>query len=58
MSLGSSQPALSALTSLTGEDSINAGAFLEYYQPLMDWLVKENAQYPSDPVGWTQGCHA
>ena len=39
---------------LTGEDTVSMDAFIEYFNPLLDWLKIENAKYqdPIDQVGW------
>ena len=52
LSLGSSRHWSYSLNLLTGEKTINAGAILEYFEPLIEWLKKENAKYPNDMVGW------
>jgi hypothetical protein len=53
LSLGSSKHWTHALKLLTGEDSIKADAILEYFQPLHDWLIAENAKHPNERVGWS-----
>jgi peptidyl-dipeptidase A len=52
LSLGSSKHWTHALKLLTGEDSIKADAILEYFKPLHDWLIAENAKHPNEHVGW------
>ncbi len=39
---GASQPWPKALKELTGEESIDAGALLEYFAPLRAWLERQN----------------
>jgi peptidyl-dipeptidase A len=43
MAMGLSQPWPDALFAATGERTMDAGAILEYFAPLMAWLEKENA---------------
>ena len=54
LSLGSSKHWTYALNLLTGETTANMDAFIEYFQPLLDWLKKENSNYnsPIDEIGW------
>lgn len=47
--LGASRPWPDALEQLTGSRRMDAGAMLEYFQPLMAWLEGQNAGQPS---GW------
>ncbi len=44
LSLGSSVHWSEALESLTNEKEINADALLEYFEPLTNWLIRENAK--------------
>ncbi|ODN03594.1 Angiotensin-converting enzyme [Orchesella cincta] len=49
--IGSSVPWQDALEIVTGVRDLNAEPILNYYKPLYDWLVKENAKY-NETVGW------
>jgi peptidyl-dipeptidase A len=42
MALGASRPWPEALKILTGEERMDAGAMIEYFQPLLDWLEAQN----------------
>ncbi|MBI5480417.1 MAG: M2 family metallopeptidase [Deltaproteobacteria bacterium] len=42
MEMGQSRPWPEALRALTGEDRLDAGAMLEYFKPLHDWLAEQN----------------
>jgi peptidyl-dipeptidase A len=42
MSMGLSRPWPEALKALTGDERMDAGAILAYFQPLHEWLRKEN----------------
>ncbi|XP_008105455.2 angiotensin-converting enzyme 2 [Anolis carolinensis] len=42
LALGRSQPWTKALESVTGETSMNASALLHYFEPLYQWLIKNN----------------
>ena len=44
LELGSSKHWSVALKELTGSPSMNAKPLLEYFKPLYEWLVKENAR--------------
>lgn len=52
LSLGSSKHWIYALNLLTGEQTANMEAFIEYFKPLIDWLKRENEKYPDDTIGW------
>ena len=39
---GSSQPWQDSLEAVTGQREMDASAIITYFQPLMDWLKKEN----------------
>ena len=43
MEMGLSKPWPEALKALTGETEMDAGAILEYFAPLHQWLKKQNA---------------
>jgi peptidyl-dipeptidase A len=49
LQLGASRPWPDALEQLTGSRRMDAGAILEYFQPLQVWLDRQNA---GQPVGW------
>ena len=49
LQLGASKPWPEALAVMTGERELDAGALLEYYQPLSAWLKKQNA---GQKCGW------
>jgi len=49
LSLGASEPWQNALEKLTGTRQIDAGAMIEYFQPLMEWL---NTQNKGQQCGW------
>jgi peptidyl-dipeptidase A len=49
LSLGASKPWPDALFALTGERQMNAGAMLEYFAPLKQWLDQQNR---GAKVGW------
>jgi peptidyl-dipeptidase A len=49
MSLGASEPWQDALEKLSGSRDIDAGAILEYFQPLAQWLAEQNR---GQPCGW------
>ena len=51
LSKGSSLPWKDAITLLTGEPKMDAGAFREYFKPLEEWLKKENSRN-GVKVGW------
>ncbi|MGB8855427.1 MAG: M2 family metallopeptidase [Burkholderiales bacterium] len=42
---GQSQPWLQTMKSLTGEESMDASAILDYYAPLKRWLDQQNSTY-------------
>ncbi|CAM5078619.1 unnamed protein product [Eretmochelys imbricata] len=47
--LGRSQPWTQALESITGEQKMNAKPLLHYFEPLHQWLIKNNS---GRSVGW------
>lgn len=51
--LGSSVPWPEVLQQATGRNTLSADALLEYFQPLYDWLVRENEGHP---IGWEEDC--
>jgi peptidyl-dipeptidase A len=46
---GMSQPWQQTLFEMTGERQMDAGAMMEYFAPLKEWLDRQNA---GKPVGW------
>jgi peptidyl-dipeptidase A len=50
--LGASRPWPDVLEMFTGEREFQARAFLKYFQPLIDWLKKENS---GETIGWGRG---
>jgi peptidyl-dipeptidase A len=51
LSLGSSKPWPEAMKVLTGDDKMDAGALLEYFKPLENWLIETNKKNGA-LVGW------
>ncbi|KAG5677065.1 hypothetical protein PVAND_006849 [Polypedilum vanderplanki] len=51
LSLGASKHWSDVLETLTGERKLDASAFLEYFQPLQDWLIKTNEELGVN-IGW------
>jgi peptidyl-dipeptidase A len=49
LELGASRPWPEALATLTGQHEMDATALLDYFQPLMVWLERQNR---GAPVGW------
>ena len=49
LSLGATEPWQDALEKLTGARDIDAGAIVEYFQPLMQWLDEQNK---GQQCGW------
>jgi peptidyl-dipeptidase A len=49
LEMGQSQPWPEALYALTGERQMDAGAMMEYFAPLKQWLDEQNQ---GKPVGW------
>jgi len=49
LQLGASRPWPDALATLTGQRQMDATALLDYFQPLMIWLERQNR---GAPVGW------
>jgi len=49
LELGGSRPWPEALAALTGQHEMDATALLDYFQPLMVWLQRQNR---GAPVGW------
>ena len=53
MSLGRSEHWKVALKVLTNEENVSAKSIFKYFQPLIEWLQKENEKYPDETIGWT-----
>lgn len=53
LAMGSSKPWPDAMEVLTGQRKMSADALIEYFQPLYDWLVKENKALGAH-VGWEE----
>jgi peptidyl-dipeptidase A len=51
LAMGNSKPWQEVLESLTGENQLEPQAMLDYFQPLYNWLKKENSR-KGYPVGW------
>ena len=51
LALGKSKPWPDAMEAITGQRGMSADAILQYFQPLMEWLEKENAAN-GDVIGW------
>ena len=51
LAMGRSRPWQDAMEALTGQREMKADAILEYYQPLMEWLEKTNAEN-GEIIGW------
>ncbi|XP_072043034.1 angiotensin-converting enzyme-like [Amphiura filiformis] len=51
LSLGSSVPWPDAMEKITGQREMSAEPLVKYFQPLMDWLEKENADM-GETIGW------
>uniref|UniRef100_T1J0B9 Angiotensin-converting enzyme n=1 Tax=Strigamia maritima TaxID=126957 RepID=T1J0B9_STRMM len=52
LSMGRSQPWPKAMQKITGNETMNAAAILEYFKPLHDFLMKENKKN-NEHIGWT-----
>jgi peptidyl-dipeptidase A len=50
LEMGQSKPWPEAMKAMTGEDSADASAMVEYFQPLLVWLKEQNR---GQKVGWT-----
>jgi peptidyl-dipeptidase A len=51
LAMGNSKPWSEILQSLTGENKLESGAILNFFEPLYKWLKKENLAR-GYPVGW------
>uniref|UniRef100_H0UWL7 Angiotensin-converting enzyme n=1 Tax=Cavia porcellus TaxID=10141 RepID=H0UWL7_CAVPO len=53
MKLGYSKPWPEAMKLMTGQPNMSALAMMNYFKPLMDWLVTENGRH-GEKLGWPQ----
>lgn len=53
MKLGYSKPWPEAMKLMTGQPNMSALAMMNYFKPLMDWLVTENGWH-GQKLGWPQ----
>eukprot|EP00057_Strongylocentrotus_purpuratus_P018666 XP_011673140.1 PREDICTED: angiotensin-converting enzyme-like [Strongylocentrotus purpuratus] len=51
LAMGRSMPWQDAMEALTGQREMKADAILEYFQPLMEWLERTNAEN-EEVIGW------
>ena len=51
--LGSSKPWQDAMQAITGQRKMSVKPLLDYFQPLMEWLKKQNKE---ENVGWSENC--
>lgn len=51
LQMGSSKPWPDAMEVLTGQRNMDAGALLQYFATLQDWLEKENER-TGEYIGW------
>lgn len=51
LAMGSSRPWPEAMKVMTGQDKMDASAIREYFKPLEDWLILQNAKL-AQPPGW------
>lgn len=51
LAMGSSRPWPEVMKVMTGQDKMDASAIREYFKPLEDWLILENAKLAQTP-GW------
>ena len=51
MKMGVSRPWPDTMEVITGQREFDATALMEYFQPLTDWLIKQN-QMSGDQPGW------
>ena len=54
LKLGSSRPWQDALELLTGTRDMDVNVLREYFSPLEQWLIKDNAQH-KEYIGWEKG---
>uniref|UniRef100_A0A8C6R1G7 Angiotensin-converting enzyme n=1 Tax=Nannospalax galili TaxID=1026970 RepID=A0A8C6R1G7_NANGA len=53
MKLGYSKPWPEAMKLITGQPNMSASAMMNYFKPLMDWLITENKRH-RETLGWPQ----
>ncbi|XP_006833625.1 PREDICTED: angiotensin-converting enzyme-like isoform X3 [Chrysochloris asiatica] len=53
MKLGFSKPWPEAMQLITGQPNMSASAMMNYFKPLLDWLVTENGRH-GEKLGWPQ----
>nr|XP_020044006.1 angiotensin-converting enzyme-like [Castor canadensis] len=51
LKVGSSRPWPEVLKELTGKSKVSSEAFMNYFKPLLNWLVTENVQH-GEILGW------
>ncbi|XP_004374294.1 angiotensin-converting enzyme-like isoform X2 [Trichechus manatus latirostris] len=53
MKLGFSKPWPEAMRLITGQPNMSASAMMNYFKPLLDWLLTENGRH-GEKLGWPQ----
>lgn len=53
MKLGYSKPWPEAMRLITGQPNMSAAAMMNYFKPLLDWLLTENGRH-GETLGWPQ----
>lgn len=53
MKLGSSKPWPEAMAIITGQSKMSAQPLMQYFEPLIQWLQREN-QMNGDVIGWPE----
>uniref|UniRef100_A0A673VUI6 Angiotensin-converting enzyme n=1 Tax=Suricata suricatta TaxID=37032 RepID=A0A673VUI6_SURSU len=53
MKLGFSKPWPEAMKLITGQTNMSVSAMMNYFKPLLDWLLKENERH-GEKLGWPQ----
>ena len=53
LAMGSSKPWPDAMEAITGQRKMDAKPLIEFFQPLTDWLIEQNAGYD---VTWQDEC--
>ena len=53
LEMGSLKPWPDAMQQITGQRAMDAGAMMEYFEPLTNWLEEQNKGHP---VGWEDAC--
>lgn len=51
LSMGTSKPWPDAMEVMTGQRQLDAGALLEYFKPMEEWLLKTNRELGVN-IGW------